>query len=61
MADQHQFGGGGPVVERQTPERQVGGSKPTSALQGTLLPKSNGNTQEALAPYGSRHDWKIVD
>ena len=55
---------GGSVVECRTPEREVGGSKPTSAV---LCPwarhftprKSWLITQEAVAP--SRHDWKIVD
>ena len=46
------------IVERQTPEREVGGLKPTSLCcvfeQDTLLPESTGNTQEAVAP--SRHD-----
>ena len=51
---------GGSVVERRTPEREVGGSKPTSAVLYPLKskplysPKSTGNTQEAVAP--SRHD-----
>ena len=35
---------GGSVVERRTPEREVWGSKPTSAVQDTLLPESTGNT-----------------
>ena len=55
---------GGSVVECRTPEREVGGSKPTAAL---LCPwarhftpqKYRLITQEAVAP--SRHDWKIVD
>ena len=47
------------MVQHQTPEREVGGSKPTSALSlSKTLPESAGNTQEAVAP--SRHDWKIV-
>ena len=37
---------GGSVVECWTPEREVGGSKPTAAVlcleQGTLLPESTG-------------------
>ena len=49
--------GGGSVVERQTLERKVGGSKPISAAvmqrcvleQDTLLSESNCNTQEAVA------------
>ena len=49
---------GGSVVERRTPEREVGGSKPTSTVfvlkQDTLFPESTSNTQEAVAP--SRHD-----
>ena len=56
--------GGGSVVECRTPEREVGGSKPTSAV---LCPWARHFTprkywlitQEAVAP--SRHDWKIVD
>ena len=55
---------GGSVVECRTPEREVGGSKPTAAV---LCPWARHFTprkywlitQEALAP--SRHDWKIVD
>ena len=55
---------GGSVVECRTPEREVGGSKPTAAV---LCPwarhftprKYWSITQEAVAP--SRHDWKIVD
>ena len=55
---------GGSVVECQTPEREVGGSKPTAAV---LCPWARHFTprkywlitQEAVAP--SRHDWKIVD
>ena len=54
----------GSVVECRTPEREVGGSKPTAAL---LCPWARHFTprkywlitQEAVAP--SRHDWKIVD
>ena len=52
------------VVECRTPEREVGGSKPTAAM---LCPWARHFTprkywlitQEAVAP--SRHDWKIVD
>ena len=55
---------GGSVVECWTPEREVGGSKPTAAV---LCPWARYFTprkywlitQEAVAP--SRHDWKIVD
>ena len=55
---------GGSVVECQTPEREVGGSKPITAV---LCPWARHFTprkywlitQEAVAP--SRHDWKIVD
>ena len=55
---------GGSVVECRTPEREVGGSKPTAAV---LCPWARYFTprkywlitQEAVAP--SRHDWKIVD
>ena len=55
---------GGSVVECRTPEREVGGSKPTPAV---LCPWARHFTprkywlitQEAVAP--SRHDWKIVD
>ena len=55
---------GGSVVECRTPERQVRGSRPTSAV---LCPWARHFTprkywlitQEAMAP--SRHDWKIVD
>ena len=55
---------GGSVVECQTPEREVRGSRPTSAV---LCPWARHFTprkywlitQEAMAP--SRHDWKIVD
>ena len=55
---------GGSVVECRTPEREVGGSKPTVAV---LCPWARHFTprkywlitQEAVAP--SRHDWKIVD
>ena len=47
------------MVERQTPEREVKGSKPTStifvSLSKTLYSReSTGNTQEEVAP--SRHD-----
>ena len=52
------------MVECRTPEREVGGSKPTAAV---LCPWARHFTprkywlitQEAVAP--SRHDWKIVD
>ena len=52
------------MVECRTPERVVGGSKPTAAV---LCPWARHFTpqkywliaQEAVAP--SRHDWKIVD
>ena len=55
---------GGSVVECRTPEREVRGSKPTTAV---LCPWARHFTprkywlitQEAVAP--SRHDWKIVD
>ena len=55
---------GGSVIECRTPEREVGGSKPTAAV---LCPWARYFTpqkywlitQEAVAP--SRHDWKIVD
>ena len=55
---------GGSVVECWTPEREVGGSKPTAAV---LCPWARHFTprkywlitQEAVAP--SWHDWKIVD
>ena len=55
---------GGSVVECRTPEREVRGSRPTSAV---LCPWARHFTprkywlitQEARAP--SRHDWKIVD
>ena len=55
---------GGSVVECRTPEREVGGSKPTAAV---LCPWARHFTprkywlitQEAVAR--SRHDWKIVD
>ena len=46
------------MVECQTPEQEVGGSKPMSAYcvldQDALLPESTGNTQAAEAP--SQHD-----
>ena len=50
---------GGLVVEPRTPEREVGGSIPTSAVcvlgqRRIYSPKSTGNTQEAITP--SRHD-----
>ena len=55
---------GGSVVECRTPEREVGGSKPTAAV---LCPWARHFTprkywlitQEPVAP--SPHDWKIVD
>ena len=55
---------GGSVVECRTPEREVRGSRPISAV---LCPWARHFTprkywlitQEAMAP--SRHDWKIVD
>ena len=55
---------GGSVVECRTPEREVRGSRPTSAV---LCPWARHFTprkywlitQEAMAP--SRYDWKIVD
>ena len=55
---------GGSVVECRTPEREVGGSKPTATV---LCPWARHFTprkywlitQEVVAP--SRHDWKIVD
>ena len=55
---------GGSVVECRTPEREVGGSKPTAAV---LCPWARHFsprkywliTQEAMAP--SQLDWKIVD
>ena len=54
----------GSVVECRTPEREVRGSRPTSAV---LCPWARHFTprkywlitQEAMGP--SRHDWKIVD
>ena len=51
---------GGLVVERRTPEWEVGGSILTQVAvlchwaRYIYLPKSTGNTQEAVAP--SRHD-----
>ena len=48
------------MVERRTPEREVGGSILTEVAvlcplaRYIYLPKSTGNTQEAVAP--SRHD-----
>ena len=45
------------MVERRTPEREVGGSIITQVAVLSkihLLPKSTGNTQEAVAP--SRYD-----
>ena len=49
----------GLVVDRRTPEREVGGFDPHSGRRVSLskihlLPKSTGNTLEAVAP--SRHD-----
>ena len=50
------------MVERRTPEREVGvrsslGRRVVSLSKIYLPPKSTGNTQEAVAP--SRHDRKI--
>ena len=52
---------GGSVVERQTPEREVGVQNipPLCCVLDTLLPERTGNTQEVEAP--SRHYQKIVD
>ena len=55
---------GGSVVECRTPEREVGGSKPTAAVLCPWVRHFTPRkywliTQEAVAP--SRHDWKIVD
>ena len=55
---------GGSVVECRTPEREVRGSRPTSAVMCPwarhFTPRKYWLiTQEAMAP--SRHDWKIVD
>ena len=55
---------GGSVVECRTPEREVGGSRPTAAVlcpwERHFIPRKYWLiTQEAVAP--SRHDWKIVD
>ena len=55
---------GGSVVECRTPEREVGGSRPTAAVlchwARHFTPRKYWLiTQEAVAP--SRHDWKIVD
>ena len=52
------------MVECRTPEREVGGSKPTAAVlcpcARHFTPRKHWLiTQEAVAP--SRHDWKIVD
>ena len=55
---------GGSVVECRTPEREVGGSRPTATV---LCPWARHFTprkywlitQETVAP--SRYDWKIVD
>ena len=60
----YNFLGARSVVECRTPEREVGGSKPTAAV---LCPWARHFTprkywlitQEAVAP--SRYDWKIVD
>ena len=54
---------GGSVVECRTPEREVGGSKPTAAVlcpwARHLTPRKYWLiTQEAVAP--SRHDWKLL-
>ena len=55
---------GGSVVECRTQEREVLGSKPTTAVlclwARHFTPRKYWLiTQEAMAP--SRHDWKIVD
>ena len=55
---------GGSVVECRTPEREVGGSKPTAAVvcpwARHFTPRKYWLiTQEAVAP--SRYDWKIAD
>ena len=55
---------GGSVEECRTPEREVRGSRPTSAVLCPWARHFNPRkywliTQEAMAP--SRHDWKIVD
>ena len=55
---------GGSVVECQTSEREVRGSRPTVAVfcpwARHFTPRKYWLiTQEAMAP--SRHDWKIVD
>ena len=48
----------------RTPDPEVGGRAPLGSnrvvplSKAHLLPKSTGNTQEAVAP--SQHDWKIV-
>ena len=52
------------VVESRTPEREVGGSKPTATVLCSWARHFTPQkywliTQEAVAP--SRHDWKIVD
>ena len=52
------------MVECRTPEREVGGSKPTAAVLCPwaihFTPRNYWLiTQEVVAP--SRHDWKIVD
>ena len=52
------------MVENRTPGREVGGSKPNSAVlcleQNTLLPESTDNTQKPLAT--SRHDFfKLIE
>ena len=52
------------MVECRTPEREVGGSKPTAAVLCPLARHFTPRkywliTQEAVAP--SRHDCKIVD
>ena len=55
----------GLVIERRTPEREVGGSILTRVAvlypwaRYIYLPISTSNTQEAMALC--RHDWKIVD
>ena len=38
--------------------RGFGSNRVVSLSKAHLLPKSTGNTQEAVAP--SQHDWKIV-
>ena len=56
---------GGLVLERRTPEREVGGFDPHSERRVLSLskihspPKSTGNTKVSVAP--SRHDRTIID